>query len=162
VESRIKRLESVLTASGIDPAQFDESEPTTKKEKEKDDVTAEVTDNLSTLLISKSGTSRFIGMIVAFFIISECRVLNRTSGPSSGFSLFSPQGLKWISDRTGTNEIKQFIQTLAGARENPWPVSRSTDLFHTMSPMEREPLPSKETADVFVDCKCSVHLSERG
>ncbi|KAH8819212.1 fungal-specific transcription factor domain-containing protein [Xylogone sp. PMI_703] len=123
VESRIKRLESVLTASGINPNSSDS--PAAESE-----APSDLSDRLSTLLIDEKGTSHFLG-------------------PSSAFSLFSPQGLQWINDRTGSNELSQFISTLTQSSGHP--VYRGpSELWYTLAPSEREPLPPKELAERYV------------
>jgi hypothetical protein len=96
---------------------------------------ANVADRLSTLLIDDEGSSIFLGS-------------------SSGFSLFSPQGLQWIANRTGTTELPRFIKTMikrlkktlrtTAGPQDPW------------SPMPRElhePPPPKRIADQWIKCK---------
>ncbi|RFU31904.1 hypothetical protein B7463_g4414, partial [Scytalidium lignicola] len=120
VESRIKRLESVLTASGINssPGESPAAEP---------EAPYDLSDRLSTLVIDEKGASHFLGA-------------------SSGFSLFSPQGLQWISDRTGSDELSRFITTLTKTGIRPLSHGPS-ELWYTLSPSEREPLPSKHVAE---------------
>jgi hypothetical protein len=59
MENRIKRLESVIVASGLN------AQSNTESPSEQDDTpppdTAHVTDRLSTLIVDEEGTSRFLG-----------------------------------------------------------------------------------------------------
>ncbi|KIM94323.1 hypothetical protein OIDMADRAFT_135861, partial [Oidiodendron maius Zn] len=130
VESRIERLESVLAASGIDPNSVAEADGAAAENA--DDLPQNVVDRLTTLLISEEGASSFLGA-------------------SSGLSLFSPQGLQWISESTGSNDLSEFISTLSKTNEGPWKVN-NMDLWHSMLPSQREPLPPKEIADILVEC----------
>jgi hypothetical protein len=59
VESRIKRIETVLTASGLAgrEAQFADTNPVV----ENAETPADLTDKLSTLIISEEGNSCFLG-----------------------------------------------------------------------------------------------------
>lgn len=59
VESRIKRIESVLSASGLAgrEAQFADADPVA----EQAEPPADLTDKLSMLLMSEEGNSRFLG-----------------------------------------------------------------------------------------------------
>lgn len=123
IEQRIKNLESVLTLSGINVQQS--SSPDTTGE-----VQSDLTDKLSDLLIDDAGSSRFIG-------------------PSSGLSLFSPQGLRWISERTGSNELSELITSFGRGAGGPWSQFK-VNFWHPIPPCDREPLPSRELADKYV------------
>ncbi|KAI9730852.1 MAG: hypothetical protein M1834_005570 [Cirrosporium novae-zelandiae] len=91
--NRIERMESLLAASGLDvPASSSNTDDTSPTEQEK------LSDRLTTLIIGdEPGTSHFWG-------------------PSSGFSIFSPQGLQWIAEKTGTDELQGFIAELANSQ----------------------------------------------
>jgi hypothetical protein len=94
------------------------------------------------------------------------RYLLSTLGSSSGFSLFSPQGLQWISERTGSDELIQFISTLLREARNCAP-ENATELWPPASPTERptepEPLPPREIADQYIQSGCTfVEVSRFG
>jgi hypothetical protein len=59
MENRIKRLESVIVASGL-AAQLDEESPDDESDTPSPH-TANLTDRLSTLLIDEEGSSSFLG-----------------------------------------------------------------------------------------------------
>lgn len=154
MEDRIKRLEAVLKNSGINP----NGDPVA----EKSDAPLDLTDQLSTLLIDEKGTSRFMGnWVLNMFHIRKGNLLKLllTLGASSGFSLFSPQGLQWISAKTGSDDLSQFIGTLArsGRSES---LSEQPDLWSSHSPSEREPLPTKYIADLYIQCMSCNLLSK--
>lgn len=60
MEDRIKRLEAVIVASGLD-SQLKE-EPPSETNDTPSPNTANITDRLSTLLIDEEGSSAFLGM----------------------------------------------------------------------------------------------------
>ncbi|RDW67544.1 hypothetical protein BP6252_08940 [Coleophoma cylindrospora] len=122
IEARIQQVESVLVASGI--------KPDAESSVEKPSVGTDSRDRLSSLLVDSNGTSHFIGA-------------------SSGFSLFSPQGLQWISERTGDNDLTDFTSNLAKSAKGvsaPTP----TNLWHSKTASDREPLPPKDIASQYV------------
>ena len=63
MEERIKRLEAVIVASGLDGQLRGESPSETNETPPPD--TANVTDRLSTLLIDEEGSSSFLGICAA-------------------------------------------------------------------------------------------------
>lgn len=73
-------------------------------------------------------------------------------GSSSGFSIFSPQGLQWISERTGNTELKQYIKSVAKAHKAT-KISGKVELWSPMPASAREPLPPKDVADPWIRCK---------
>ncbi|EED21290.1 conserved hypothetical protein [Talaromyces stipitatus ATCC 10500] len=131
IENRIKRMESLITASGLDtqsnsvaassPAASDSSLTNPIK----------LTDRLSTLMINENGKTRFLG-------------------GSSGFSLFSPQGLEWITQKTGSDELSRFIHELV-ANVQTRSDKTTAELYRPPFASEREPLPPKHIADRYVD-----------
>ncbi|KAH8586014.1 fungal-specific transcription factor domain-containing protein [Bisporella sp. PMI_857] len=70
-------------------------------------------------------------------------------GASSGFTLFSPQGLRWISERTGSNELSELITSFGRGAGGPWSQPK-VNFWHPIPPCDREPLPSRELADIYV------------
>ena len=121
---------------------------------DKTESPADLTDKLSTLLVSEEGNSRFLGK--SFLAKSHYSPSNSLTGASSGFSLFSPQGLQWISEKTGSNDLSESISRIASTK-TPWPIGQ-TEIWYPMSPLDREPLPPKQLADLYVSrgSPCSI------
>jgi hypothetical protein len=61
IESRIKRMESVITASGLSSHQSIPENTATGTSDPPLSGPSKITDRLATLLISESGNSRFLG-----------------------------------------------------------------------------------------------------
>jgi hypothetical protein len=121
----MKRMESAMNASGItidDP--IEPAIPNVNAQ------SASLEDKLSIFVISDDGASGFVGA-------------------SSGFSLFSPQGLRWISEKTGTTEFEQTIKEVTNHCDSAllvqFPVA-----FRPLPENEMEPLPPKELATEYM------------
>jgi hypothetical protein len=82
------------------------------------------------------------------------------SGASSGFSIFSPSGLKWISEITGDDDFQKWIFNILDHDDHSEKISNPS-MFHTMSDAEREPLPSQDIADLLVQCRLPPLLPYR-
>lgn len=78
-------------------------------------------------------------------------------GSSSGFSLFSPQGLEWITQKTGSDELLRFLDELA-VNVQASSDKITTELYRPLFASEREPLPPKHIADRYVDCMPIKHV----
>ncbi|KAL4805909.1 fungal-specific transcription factor domain-containing protein [Aspergillus unguis] len=121
LENRIERMESLLAASGLE--RWGSSPQSTPA--------SETTDELSALLVDDP-QSVYIGS-------------------SSGLSLFSPAGLKWIADTTGRTDLDELVRcTLKVHAETS--LGRDPALWHPLPVQERRPLPPKTTADRYVNC----------
>lgn len=124
IEDRMKRMESAMNASGIaiDDGDAEASIPAVSAQ-------SALEDKLSIFMISDDGAAGFVG-------------------PSSGFSLFSPQGLRWISEKTGDNNFEQVIKEVSNSCEH-----QATDgqaIFRPLQKSEREPLPPKDVANEYI------------
>jgi hypothetical protein len=73
-------------------------------------------------------------------------------GPASGFSLFSPRGLQWISSQIGSTELADFILSRARTYMLSWS-EEMISMWRYLSPEPQAPLPPKASADIAVDCK---------
>ncbi|KFX86018.1 hypothetical protein V490_09269, partial [Pseudogymnoascus sp. VKM F-3557] len=124
IEDRMKRMESAMNASGI---AIDDGDP----EAAIPAVSAQsaLEDKLSIFMISDDGAAGFVG-------------------PSSGFSLFSPQGLRWISEKTGDHNFEQMIKEVSNSCEHPPAGGLST--FRPLPESEIEPLPPKDMANEYI------------
>lgn len=123
IEDRMKRMESAMNASGI--TIDDPIEPTIPAVASQSASSLE--DKLSIFMINDDGVSGFVG-------------------PSSGFSLFSPQGLRWISERTGSRNFENCIREVAHSCD-------SVVFPNTFMPNhgEPEPLPDMATAKQYIE-----------
>ena len=119
----MKRMESAMNASGI--TIDDPIEPTIPAVASQSASSLE--DKLSIFMINDDGVSGFVG-------------------PSSGFSLFSPQGLRWISERTGSRNFENCIREVAHSCD-------SVVFPNTFMPNhgEPEPLPDMATAKQYIE-----------
>ncbi|KAH0274204.1 hypothetical protein KCU91_g5441, partial [Aureobasidium melanogenum] len=86
---RIERLETLLSESNpnLERPSFDGQNQAADEQ---------LTKQLSTLIVNDPGDSHYWGS-------------------SSAFSLFSPQGLTWIYDKTGSNDLQGLLRTLSSA-----------------------------------------------
>lgn len=121
----MKRMESAMNASGI--AIDGDPEPAIPA------VSAQsaLEDKLSIFMISDDGASGFVG-------------------PSSGFSLFSPQGLRWISEKTGDRNFEQIITEVAKSCEHS-PFEGGQNSFRQLPDNERISLPPKDVANEYMN-----------
>ncbi|TVY25243.1 putative transcriptional regulatory protein [Lachnellula hyalina] len=133
MENRIKRMESAIIA----PEVHGTTEPVERKEEEKSsdkiESQAELSNHLSNLVIDPSGSPNFIGW-------------------ASGFSLFSPQGVRWISERVGDkDELAQLAQTMSKHDYGVWGRADG-DLWYPTPRSQHSPLPPKDLASQYVNC----------
>ncbi|OBT41934.1 hypothetical protein VE00_07468 [Pseudogymnoascus sp. WSF 3629] len=124
IEDRMKRMESAMNASGIaiDDGDAEAAIPAVSAQ-------SALEDKLSIFMISDDGAAGFVG-------------------PSSGFSLFSPQGLRWISEKTGDNHFEQVIKEVSSSCEHQ--ATSGQDTFRPLLESEREPLPPKDIANEYM------------
>ncbi|PQE22827.1 fungal specific transcription factor domain protein [Rutstroemia sp. NJR-2017a BBW] len=122
LEDRLKRMESVITSSGLS---LDSSG---RERLSSDDIAGQagMVDKFSSLNISATGDEEFVGA-------------------SSGFSIFSPQGLRLITSITGNDEFAQFM--VGSNYYSRVRLRISPSLWYPISEQERRPLPSREVAD---------------
>ena len=121
IEDRMKRMESAMNASGITIDEpIGSAIPAVSAQ-------SALEDKLSIFMINDDGVSGFVG-------------------PSSGFSLFSPQGLRWISEKTGSRQFEDCIREVAHSCD-------AVVFPNTFMPNagEPEPLPDKETANQYME-----------
>lgn len=120
----MRRMESAMHASGIsidDP--IVPAIPAVSAQ-------SALEDKLSIFMITDDGSSGYVGA-------------------SSGFSLFSPQGLRWINEKTGNNQFEKVIQSVV------YQCDTETIFPNTMkmvSDGNTEPLPSREEAEEYMEC----------
>ncbi|KAE8551777.1 hypothetical protein EYB25_005667 [Talaromyces marneffei] len=137
IEERIKQMESAIIASGLQgPAGLlvggkeDEGETTSS---DKIEIQAKLSNQLTNLVIDSNGSFNFIGS-------------------ASGFSLFSPHGVRWISQKVGDkNELAQLYRILSKHDYESWGHG-NVDLWAPKPRSEHSPLPTKEVALEYVNC----------
>lgn len=124
IEDRMKRMESAMSASGItidDP--IEPAIPIVAAQ-------ASLEDKLSIFVITDDGSSGFMGA-------------------SSGFSLFSPQGLHWISEKTGNTDFEQTLKDVT-SRCDSGLMADFPAVFKPLAERDREPLPPEELATEYM------------
>ncbi|KFY26380.1 hypothetical protein V493_04121 [Pseudogymnoascus sp. VKM F-4281 (FW-2241)] len=125
IEDRMKRMESAMNASGI---AIDGEPEAAIPAVSAQSAQSALEDKLSIVMISDDGAAGFVG-------------------PSSGFSLFSPKGLRWISEKTGDNNFEQMIKGISTSCENQMGEQAT---FRPLRESEREPLPPKDLANEYM------------
>ncbi|KAE9376517.1 hypothetical protein N431DRAFT_501370 [Stipitochalara longipes BDJ] len=130
MEDRIKRMESAIITSGLHGIEEKEKE---KNSSDKIESQAELSNHLSNLVIDPNGSPNVIGW-------------------ASGFSLFSPQGLRWISEKVGDkDELAQLVRKMSRDDYGVWGRA-GADLWHPKPRSQHSPLPSKDLALEYVNC----------
>ncbi|PMD31403.1 hypothetical protein L207DRAFT_640711 [Hyaloscypha variabilis F] len=133
MEDRIKRMESALNTSGLHGvAELVEGKEEEKSSSDKIESQAELSNHLSNLVIDPTGSPNFIGW-------------------ASGFSLFSPQGVRWISDKLGNKE--EAAKLVRMSKQNSYGVwgRADADLWYPIPRSQHSPLPSKDLALQYVN-----------
>ncbi|KUJ23798.1 uncharacterized protein LY89DRAFT_3279 [Mollisia scopiformis] len=138
MEDRIKRMESALITSRLhattEPVEWKEEEKEEEKSSsERIESQAELSNHLSNLVIDARGSPNFIGL-------------------ASGFSIFAPRGLRWISEKVGDkNELAQLFDKLSNSDYRDWGRG-DADLWYPTPRSQHSPLPSKDVALQYVNC----------
>ncbi|KUJ17595.1 uncharacterized protein LY89DRAFT_57986 [Mollisia scopiformis] len=128
LEDRLNRMEAVMAQSGL-------SMPTKEPGKEAKTLASEevgiqdIPDKMSLLKIFDDGTTLFIGA-------------------SSGFSIFGPQGLKWVTEVTGSTEFAKVIMSLPSPHLHL--ASMGPEMWGPLPDDQLERLPSKERAMIYI------------
>lgn len=156
MENRIKRLEAVIASSALDtrlkadsPGRATDDTPSHDSEN--------LTDRLSTLMIDEEGSSNFLGKYSDSSVVETKAEISLTPGSASGLSMFSPQGLQWISERTGNFELPKLIKRIGKERQTN-KAKTQLDLWYPLHESAREPLPPKHVADLWVRSKATLEV----
>ena len=72
-------------------------------------------------------------------------------GVSSGYSLFTAEGIQWIRQKTGQNNLDQILADETFRSKTTWG-SFDPSLWRSLPKEEHEPLPAPELAMSYVDC----------
>ncbi|CAG8957218.1 hypothetical protein HYFRA_00009420 [Hymenoscyphus fraxineus] len=132
MEDRIKRMESAIITSGLIEGTEPEEETREDKSSDKIESQADLSNHLSNLVIDAEGSPNFIGW-------------------ASGFSLLSPQGIRWISDKLYDEDDIVRLTQLSKRDYGIWG-SGDADLWYPRPRSQHSPLPSKNLASKYVDC----------
>jgi hypothetical protein len=144
---RIQRMEAIISASGID-----------MKDGEKDidpnvDLQTDLSDKFS-MLIGKGGeTSAFLGMCKPSLYFSF-EILTHV-GSASGISIFSPQGIRWITEKTGSDDFARVVHFTGEAIHKSMGSDKNTTMWRPLQEQDRMPLPEVETGKIYIKCKCA-------
>ena len=149
MEHRIERIEEVFSASEFaNSIQQDSVE-----DKSQDDLA----DNFATLVVNEKGDSKYIGMQPPLLMTAFVSVLSYhdQTGSASPFSLLSPRGVSWVSEKTGSQDLARVIAEQAKWDWATWREFRIKHWQHKPED-EQEPLPTKLVASKYVDCKFPI------
>jgi hypothetical protein len=149
MESRIRQMESVI-ASKI-------STPESSEDLDEGSISRQVgiSDNLSMIVINEQGGSQFVGMITTYSWPSVHSESEKSPGSSSGFSLFSPRGLRWISEKTGNRNLERLVSQVIQLDPETWDQgcwNKFDDFnWHPIPSEQLKPLPEKDLASEYVE-----------
>ncbi|RDW70180.1 hypothetical protein BP5796_08577 [Coleophoma crateriformis] len=131
--TRIQQLEAIIKAAVASAQSSQDADVVGPKIIERQ---MELSDSLSMMIINDRGASQFVGS-------------------SSGFSLFSPRGLQWIAEKTGTTNLDKLLKQVLQLDPGTWDRgswSGFTNLsWYPIPPSQREPAPEKAVADKYVE-----------
>lgn len=161
MDDRIKRMESAIITSKLHAS----AEPVVLEEKEEErsssakiESQARLSNQLSELVIDPNGSSNFIGMKCSLLELSAWSRWRCCLGWASGFSLFSPQGLRWISEKFGDKDLlAQLVRKMSKNDYGVWG-SADADLWYPIPRSQHSPLPSKDLALQYVNCKWKTDI----
>ncbi|KAF8851995.1 hypothetical protein BDZ45DRAFT_128055 [Acephala macrosclerotiorum] len=125
VEERLQRMERAMAKSGLEL-----NGDTLRRTSDEINHQGGIQDKLSMLKISSKGRTAFVGS-------------------SSGFSIFSPQGLRWITETTGNTEFETAINKITCIPEAVGGIFDHS-MWYTLADHEREPLPPLDFAQVLI------------
>ncbi|KAF8251868.1 hypothetical protein K440DRAFT_647294 [Wilcoxina mikolae CBS 423.85] len=98
----------------------------------KDEVEVETLSDQMCSLVTNGGETRFIGS-------------------SSGFSIFSPQGIQWVNEKTGDTSFQQMVHEAKLAQQRrPCSIWKSDTYSEIFDQRGRHPFPPRETASLLV------------
>lgn len=155
MEDRIKRMESAIITSRLPETTEPEEEGKGEEMSSSDKIEsqAELSNHLSNLVIDVKGAPNFIGMYSILFRGFARSRLCCYLGWASGFSLLSPQGLRWISEKVGDkDELSQLFRTISSHDFGAWGHA-DADLWYPRPRSQHSPIPSKGLALQYVNSK---------
>ena len=149
MEHRIERIEEAFNASGL----MNSVQQDFVEDKSQDDLV----DKFATLVVNEKGESKYIGKLpsliaTAFFSAPS---YHEPVGSASPFSLLSPRGISWVSQKTGSRDLAKVIAEQAKWDWATWREFR-IETWQPIPEDEREPLPTRAIASKYVECKFPI------
>ncbi|KAH8594241.1 fungal-specific transcription factor domain-containing protein [Bisporella sp. PMI_857] len=126
----MSRMENVMMASGLS-LDHDDSNTEPKTGITHVNTQSQLSNALSMQVVTGNGCSSFLGT-------------------SSGFSIFSPEGLKWVSEKIGGDYFSNLLK-IASESHNSVTEIPGPNLWHFRPFEEHHPLPPVELAVKFID-----------
>ncbi|KAG8525701.1 uncharacterized protein KY384_000461 [Bacidia gigantensis] len=125
MEERIARMEAIIMSSGLD-RRYREPTPDNADDEE-------LADKFSSLVFDGSGkNARYIS-------------------PASNYSLLSPPGIRWITQKVGSKDLETVMAEPSLDDLATWRDFKA-ELYQPLPDKEREPLPNIDTAIEYVEC----------
>jgi len=96
-----------------------------------------------------------IQITLVSYLSSSLRIFaDRAAGGTSGFSIFPRQSLRLISEITGSNELADIVSKVPYLDESIGGMNGlGPSLWHARPEKDHEPLPPRELADAYINCK---------
>jgi Fungal specific transcription factor domain len=134
--------------------------PMSDNEKEKNEEVENLSDMMCSLVTNNCGETRYIGKDGSR--LSLCIVTKQGAGSSSGFSIFSPKGIQWVSEKTGDNSFQEMISH-ATVDDNKWIYWKPEIFSDIFVRRVYKPLPPRDEAmsllrDFFQNFNCMFPL----
>jgi hypothetical protein len=134
--------------------------PMSDNEKVKNEEVENLSDMMCSLVTNNCGETRYIGRTdrgYCFAIVTKQR-----AGSSSGFSIFSPKGIQWVSEKTGDNSFQEMISH-ATVDDNKWIYWKPEIFSDIFVRRVYKPLPPRDEAmsllrDFFQNFNCMFPL----
>lgn len=151
MSERIQRMEAAMVASGLGAKDIPlDPLPETV------DIQTDLSDRLSTLMGNASSGSIFIGIYGSGLWYSLLALTH--IGSSSGFSIFSPQGIRWVTEKTGDVDFARVVQFSHQAIQKSISSTSVTSMWNPLQEKDRMPLPEIETGKLYIKCKCRQRM----
>lgn len=104
--------------------------------------------------MSKEGLNLLVCLILLPALPGHLGSKKRT-GSSSGFSIFSPRGLRWISEKTGSRDLERLVDQVFHLDPETWDQgcwNKFVDVtWHPIPQDQHEPFPEKDIALKYVE-----------
>ena len=122
--------------------------PTPRHETEEE--VEDLSDMMCSLVTNSCGETRYLGTEIVEEDSNSTSLLHNL-GSSSGFSIFSPKGIQWVSEKTGDQSFQEMLST-STLDENTWNFWKPDIFGDIFSHQVYKELPSKaETLSLLRD-----------
>jgi hypothetical protein len=134
--------------------------PISDNDKEKNEEVENLSDMMCSLVTNNCGETRYIGRTDRGYCFAI--VTKQVAGSSSGFSIFSPKGIQWVSEKTGDNSFQEMISH-ATVDDNKWMYWKPEIFSDIFVRRVYKPLPPRDEAmsllrDFFENFNCMFPL----